>query len=364
MTEKTLGYVHLVWTCPNCNTKNPGPQKTCISCGSPQPADVQFEQDQQQELITDQKEIEQAQRGPDIHCPYCGARNVADATICVQCGGDLKEGLRREAGRVVGAYEKDKKPVQMIPCPNCNTPNPETNTNCTACGANLHPAAKPLPVPPPVPVKKAGGFSAIGIGLGVLIGLGALCLIIVLVMTFSRKESLVGRVQSVNWTRTIQIEGLREVTYQTWKDELPQNATPGTCEKKYHHTQVESEPGAEEVCGTPYTKDTGGGFGQVVQDCEYKIYQDYCSYKVKEWQVVDQVALKGSDLNPRWPQPNLGQGQRAGDQEERYVIVLSTDKGEYTYSTSDAALFARCQPGSEWTLVINAFNQVTSIEPK
>ena len=43
MARKDLGFVELEWTCPNCKTRNPGLTKTCQSCGSPQPADVEFQ---------------------------------------------------------------------------------------------------------------------------------------------------------------------------------------------------------------------------------------------------------------------------------------------------------------------------------
>ncbi len=39
-----------------------------------------------------------ASAGADIHCGFCGTRNPATATICSQCGADLKEGKARQAG--------------------------------------------------------------------------------------------------------------------------------------------------------------------------------------------------------------------------------------------------------------------------
>jgi predicted RNA-binding Zn-ribbon protein involved in translation (DUF1610 family) len=104
MTRKTVGYVELEWTCPNCGTRNRGTDKKCVACGLPQPADIAFEQQVQEELITDQAVAQQAQQGPDIHCPYCGTRNLAGAERCKQCGGDLVGGKARESGRVVGAH--------------------------------------------------------------------------------------------------------------------------------------------------------------------------------------------------------------------------------------------------------------------
>jgi uncharacterized membrane protein YvbJ len=142
VTQKSLGYVELEWTCPNCGTKNPGPVKSCTSCGSPQPADVQFEQKSQQNLITDSSRVEAAKAGPDVHCPYCGTRNAAGVKVCIQCGGDLSDAQQRLSGRVVGAYVSQPKPVQQVACPNCGTQIPDNLTTCTACGAGLHSIAQ------------------------------------------------------------------------------------------------------------------------------------------------------------------------------------------------------------------------------
>ena len=93
MAKKKLGYTKLQWTCPNCEGLNPGPEKTCIQCGAPQPDDVHFEQVKGAELIQDEKVAERVKAGPDIHCPYCEARNPGDAVVCSQCGGG--SGVRR-----------------------------------------------------------------------------------------------------------------------------------------------------------------------------------------------------------------------------------------------------------------------------
>jgi DNA-directed RNA polymerase subunit RPC12/RpoP len=362
MTQKKLGYEELVWTCSNCNTKNPGPQKTCLSCGAPQPVDVHFEQKPQQELITDQAKIEQAKKGPDIHCPYCGTRNAADASVCIQCSGDLKGGQKRESGKVVGAYKTEKEPVKEIDCPNCGTKNLETRETCSACGANLA-----VPVQPVAPITPVAGTGKPNKWIGVIIG-AALVLIILCVILFialiSKKEDISGIVESVQWTRTIPIVDIQEVSKENWLENIPQEAQLRNCEKRYHHTQDYAEEGAEEVCGTPYSKDTGSGYAEVVQDCEYRVYEEYCQYTAQEWQVIDTVQLQGTDLNPRWPDVNLSRSQRTGDPSETYQIIFQTEKDSYTYITSDEQLFMQCSPGSEWTLVINALGQLVSIEPK
>jgi len=52
-------------------------------------------------FVKDEESIKAAKAAPDIHCGFCGTRNPATAETCSQCGGNLKEGLARQAGRVM-----------------------------------------------------------------------------------------------------------------------------------------------------------------------------------------------------------------------------------------------------------------------
>jgi hypothetical protein len=202
-----------------------------------------------------------------------------------------------------------------------------------------------------------------GVIIGAVLVLIVLCGIVFIAIR-SKKENAVGMVDSVYWSRSVPILDLVNVTKQEWLEDIPQDAELGNCEQRYHHTSSEPEEGAEEVCGTPYSKDTGSGYAEVVQDCEYRVYQDYCEYSAQEWQVVDTVELQGSDLNPRWPEVNLSRSQRTGDQEELYKVIFQTEKGNFTYSTHDEQEYLQFQPGSEWMLEINGFWDIVSVEPK
>ena len=143
MTRKTVGYVELVWTCPRCSTKNPGPQKFCNGCGGPQPDNVQFEQAAQEKLLTDASAISRAKAGPDIHCPYCSARNPAGVKFCGSCGGNLAEGLARQKGRVVGAFRSG--PAPKVKCPACGTENVADAGRCSNCGSPLPGTSRETP---------------------------------------------------------------------------------------------------------------------------------------------------------------------------------------------------------------------------
>ena len=359
MAKKKLGHVELQWTCPNCGGINPGSAKTCQACGSPQPEDVQFEQAQRQELLTDEEKIEQAEAGADIHCPYCGTRNVATATVCIQCGGDLTEGTKRESGRVVGAFRTG--PTEMVRCPRCGTENPDTAKTCSQCGAPMQrEQVEPATKAPPKAASPSKNQRWILIG--AVVALIVICAL--LYFAFFKTSETTGTVQEVKWERSIPILALVPVTYETWMDEVPPGADLGTCRPEERYVSEEPVPRATEVCGTPYNVDTGGGYAEVVQDCVYHVYDDYCSYSVQEWSVVNTVVLTGENYNAYWPEPTLVPGQRIGDDRvEKYVIIFDTGDKLYTFTTTDYGLFQRAKIGSTWTLEINNIGGVVRIEP-
>jgi len=353
MAQKTEGYIDLEWTCPNCQSNNPGPQKTCRNCGSVQPADVTFHLPGEAKLQTDEAALKQAEVGPDVHCPYCGTRNSASAKACSQCGGDLTGAAQRVTGQVIGAFVAGPGP--QLPCPSCGNLNPASALQCLKCGS---PLGRPqIPAAPAAPARRPPLALWLGIGLVALAG----CVILFLIL--GRTEATAGSVNQVSWNRTIAIEALRTVTKQDWKDEIPANSKIGACSKKFHNSQSQPAPVATEVCGTSYVVDQGTGKGKVVKDCNYQVYADYCEYTAQEWQKVDQAVLQGSDTNPRWPDVQLLADQRAGAKQEQYTVLFSTNKGILTFKTSDYATFAKCQIGTSWTLNVNNSNNVVSIAP-
>ncbi|HID62257.1 MAG TPA: hypothetical protein EYP49_05885 [Anaerolineae bacterium] len=329
MTQETLGYVRLEWTCQRCGGKNPGPEKLCIHCGASMDEQDQFELPETQKFITDAEELQKAAAGPDIHCPYCETRNPAGSTVCKQCGGSLVEGEVRASGHIVGAPPK--------------------------------PRAAPRPAAPTQAAKRPWYLRAAGLAVLLLVCcVGAYLL-------FRPSKDINGVVRDVSWERRIGIEELRPVSYEDWRDEIPSDARIGDCRKKEHHTQSEEpSPGveAEKVCGTPYTIDQGSGYGKVVQDCEYKVYVDWCKYTVEEWQEVDDASASGHDLNPYWPPVNLASGQREGERSEEYNVKFDTESKSYTYHPGDADEFSRYAIGSKWVLKVNALGGVVSVEKR
>lgn len=359
MPRESLGFVKLEWVCPKCNSRNPGPEKTCLSCGAPQPEEVEFQQAERQEMVKDQATLEQARLGPDVHCAFCGTRNPANAVVCSQCGADLRKGVKRQAGRVVGAYSD--APARQVACPNCGTMNPETALKCSQCGA---PTNRLITAPPEA--VAAGTRRKMPLWVGAVIAVAVLaCLSIAAYFIFlaAKTESFTGTVDSVSWLTTVVIESLQPVTHQDWLDQIPADAQMGACTAKVHHVQDEPAENANKVCGTPYTVDRGSGFAEVVQDCKYEVLMDYCQYTVREWAKLDEIKLEGRDYSPSFANPQLTTDQRVGSQEQVFSVVFLTSDGQYTYTLTDLALFNRFEMGSQWILTINGLGKVVSVEP-
>ena len=363
MSKETLGYVKMEWTCPKCGSRNPGLEKTCQGCGAPQPDNVQFVQAAGEKASQDESLKKIVDKGADIHCAFCGTRNPADSEICSQCGGELKTGVRRESGKVVGAYKPE--PVKQIACPNCGAQNPETLLNCIQCGSTLtRPEAGEPAIGPAIGSLKPRSNILLYIGIAVIALICAIAAF-ALISASSTKETQLASVQSVSWQTISAIEALRPVTYQTWEEDLPQDADLGSCQLKVYKV-VDYAPAGEEtnkVCGTPYTVDTGSGIGEVVQECQFEVLRPYCEYTVEEWRVVDEARLEGTDLNPSFANPELATEQRLGEQSAQYLILFQTDEGEYRYPVNSLEEFQQFIIGSEWQLNVNGFGQIVSIEP-
>jgi hypothetical protein len=359
MAKQSLGYTELEWTCPFCGTRNPGRLKVCGNCNAPQPKDVQFEQAAEDKPVTDAAGLEMAQSGPDIHCPFCGTRNPGNAVKCSRCGGDLTEGERREAGQVLGAQQS--KPAADVICAYCGTPNPATNTKCKNCGSPLGKEARPQPAAAPraAPARMNPAFLLVG-GLILVLICGALAFFL---RQGARTETTVARVSDVDWRRSIVVLGLAPAAYSGWDDQIPQGADVNQCTERERGRSEIPTGNSQEVCGTPYVVDQGTGFGEMVQDCEYIIYDDYCQYTVTELQPVGVIDETGSDLNPFWPETRLQQDQQLGERTESYQITFDAGGETVTYQTTDINEYLQFQPGSEWELEINGFGDIVEIEP-
>jgi ribosomal protein L40E len=356
MPQETVGFVNLEWTCKRCGSKNPGTTKICASCGNVMSETDKFELPAQQELVKDEAIIAKAERGPDVTCKYCGARNSADAKNCSQCSADLTDATARKAGEVLGAFSAEKKPD--VKCPYCGAMNPATALKCSNCAGSLAQRPVDQPQAPPSAAPAKMNSLPLLIGIGVLIVAAIVCGLLLF-----RTSDTSAAVQGVQWQRAIEIIEQRPVQRETWRDQIPASVSVGSCELRVRGRQDQPAPNSEKICGTPYTVDTGSGVGKVVQDCQYEVKDDWCAYTQLEWTVVDSLVAKGADANAQWPALNLRGDQREGDRAESYAVLFSSDGKEYQMSVADADELARYVVGSRWKLKVNALGSVISAEP-
>jgi membrane protease subunit (stomatin/prohibitin family) len=354
-SSQSKGFIQLEWICPNCNSRNPGPKKTCENCGAPQPANVQFLAPADAKLIQDENVAKIARAGADIHCGFCGTRNPATATVCSQCGGDLKEGKARQAG-----MEMQREAAGMdVKCTNCGEVNPSTRTMCSKCGA---------PLPRPASAVPAGAPSALGtVKPGapavpsaaakrttpwLIIGGIVACLAIVCIgafMVLAPTKSSTATVSDIYWQTSIPVQEIQAVNYSDKSGSPPSGAYNVSC-----HTET------NQVC-TDKTVDQGNGYAEVVQECHDES-TDYCSYTVDEWQTIQTYTLDGHDFSPVYSQPSLSGRQRLGSQAVTLTVYFTSGGKEYTYTPADENEFQQFTVGSTWTLQLNALGGVVSVE--
>ncbi|MCF6277880.1 MAG: zinc-ribbon domain-containing protein [Anaerolineales bacterium] len=348
MSKRSSGFIQLEWECPQCGGRNPGPEQSCLSCGAPQPDDVEFVAPAERKFIRDENSLKQAKAGADIHCGFCGTRNPATAEVCSQCGGNLAEGERRKAGGEV----RQRAAGAIVHCANCGAENPSSNRTCAECGAplaGLDVSAAQMPV-------NAGAGQQVKAGinkkkrpwiLGLILAVLALC-VAGAIYLFSPSDSLSGVVDSVHWQTSVSVQQQQEQRYTNQTGSGPSDAYDVSCRSE-----------SQEVC-TERTIDQGNGYAEVVQDCQ-TVNQEYCSYSVLEWQTVQTLTLDGYDYAPDYADPTLNSQQRLGDQNADYTVTFNTDNGAIDYSPDSLDEYRQYQLGSTWTLNLNRLGRVVSV---
>jgi len=353
--RRTVGYVQNEWTCPNCDTRNKGGEKTCENCGAPQPENVQFNLPSEQKLVTDEKAVKAAQAGADIHCGFCGTRNPATAETCSQCGGDLKEGKAREAGRVMQAPPPSPK---VVKCDNCGTENPGGNSVCSNCGSPLPKIAQTAVIAPqaksglspaaPLAAKKSSRAPWL------IVGAALACLAVICVgaiALFLPTSSVQATVVDVHWQTNVPVQEIRAVSHSNERGNPPSDAYNVSCHDE-----------SRDVCETR-TIDKGNGYSEVVEECHTET-ETYCSYTVDEWTTIQTYSLDGNNLQPVYEDPSLASDQRIGVASETLTVYfLTEDGGQETYTVNSISEFQQFTTGSTWTLNMNLAGGILSVEP-
>lgn len=361
---KQVGYVELEWTCPTCGKRNGGSVKVCPSCGAPQPASANFEMPEQATVVAtgDAAAAQIAKTvaaGPDVQCPFCGARNSATATACHQCQAPLQGAQARAQGKSLGALPSGAP--ASIKCHVCGAANAGSAQQCTKCGAPLQrrAASTQIGAPAPLPAPQHGGVALWWLG-----GIGVLVIATVAILAWLglRSQSYTAVVEGARWERTIAVLGYVPVQQRAWQDEVPEGAEVLACRDELYGTSDTPVDGGREVCGTPYTVDTGTGYGNVMQDCEYQVFAPMCSYETMQWQIVTTAVASGEGFSPQWPQVASAPDRKPGDRSERFMCDVQVDGKDYSFALS-ADEYAQCVPASRWRVELNGLGGVVAAEP-
>jgi ribosomal protein L40E len=337
-------FVELEWVCPNCNGRNRGSKKTCESCGAPQPANVKFQRAADEKIVTDEKAVESARAGADIHCGFCGTRNPATAVTCSQCGGDLKEGMKRQSGETLQAAPP---PLQAVTCSNCGAENPGTAKVCKQCGAPLQ-QPKPTPAQTPgksaAPAKKVNWWILGGVGLMLM-----LCCIAAIWWFVIPSKSAKGTVTDLQWQTSVAVQEIRPVHYSDESGSPPSAAYDVSCRTD-----------SKQVCEDK-TVDQGNGYAEVVKECHDESEQ-YCDYTLDEWTTIQTYDMTGNDNFPTYQDPSVTSNQRAAKTVESLTVTFSSPDGMKQYTPASVSEFQQYEIGSAWTLKMNAAGSILSVE--
>ena len=86
------------WDCQYCGAKgNQGRHKSCKNCGRSRPAGTKFYLASDDEIVQDQELLEEAAKGPDWVCAFCGTSNSVERESCRACGAPREADSHQQA---------------------------------------------------------------------------------------------------------------------------------------------------------------------------------------------------------------------------------------------------------------------------
>ncbi len=275
--EESLGHYEMLWDCGHCETKKllGKTHRHCPTCGAPQgEAKRYFPTEADKVLVKDH-----VFTGGDRTCASCGAAQSAKAE------------------------------------------------HCGTCGASLG-VAKAVPlVTPPKPVAKQKSNRIWFIVLGVV-----LFLVLIWFMCIRKKE-IAMQVTGHRWSVVQEIEEYREVSEETWRNEVPGGARQISCSRKQRSTRSVQDG---EDCKVEKV-DKGDGTFEEVKKCTPRmkdegVDDDFCSFRIDRWTKVEELKGNGSGLDVKWPplpassaQTRIG-ARRAGPKHGTYTLDLHDGK--------------------------------------
>lgn len=343
------------WDCQYCGAKgNLGRHKSCNNCGRSRPAGTKFYLAGDEELIDDEALLEQAAKGPDWVCAFCGTSNSVERETCRSCGAPREADSHQQAVTDYGIGEAP------------------TTGDMTV--EERPPAAKEEAAP------ATGNRNKI-----ILIGVVAfvvLCLGLAAAFLIFGGRDEGATVSGFEWERAVEVEAYQTVEEEDW--DVPDGGRIKSQRQEIHHyddvldhyetRQRQVQVGTEEyVCGQ---RDLGNGFFEDIT-CERPVYgmEDYDEpiyrqepvyqtmyvYDIDKWVVVRTDQASGDDHSPMWPRSSLGADEREGERSETYAVLFSDENGEVHRWETTLAEWQTYEMGQAVVLSFDSFGNLDEV---
>lgn len=350
MADKiVMGY----WDCPYCSHEQiEGTIRTCPHCGKPRGETTAFymigadgrkisslhgikdtgQVTQNNRYLTEEESAKKG-KGSDWYCPYCDSLNSALDIVCTSCGHPREE-------TDADYFEKKEEVEQKA-------------------------AQKEQPPIQPVQSKKKSNPL-------IFVGIGAV-LLLLLISALSPKEKKL-HVEHKLWQYQLEIEQYKELHESDW--ELPEGAElERTANEIHHYDSVldhyetrTREYTVQEPDGShteyDYVDNGDGTFSErSYQVTDYKTvtkyetyedpvyvqvprYQTKYYYSIWRWVYERTEETSGTDDEPYFASPVLGDDERTGTQTKQYWIEADTGKKTQQYEVTEE-IWQKIRKGSD-----------------
>jgi hypothetical protein len=357
-----------VWRCPSCGKDEiSGLATKCPQCGAEKGLDVESRVAADRAVQGDAVGLA---AGKWFYCGYCD-RQVPPFNpdtgkkheVCPTCKGPLSDADREAATEFLSAeaaadYRKDATKKVGAEDPDAEVVVEEPGTS------------------PPPERKSPIWLWIILIFIGVTgLGRGLYFLL------HDKSASMV--VESRRWHLAIDIERNGLVVEQTWRDAIPLGVLSGGCTSRVRShrqipagtQQVQERVADGKTCASyGYKKKGGVSVKQCTKwDTKYStvtktktvyksvpVFSDWCTYTVRKWHKVRQVAESGTDDKPpSWPVvTGLAANERAGQRLAKFTLLTKSkdgapteinckDQTQWEHYKKGSAVVAK-KDGSEW----------------
>ncbi len=351
------------WDCQYCGTKgNLGRHKSCNNCGRSRPAGTKFYLASDDEIVQDAQLLDEAAKGPDWVCAFCGTSNGVERETCRSCGAPREADSHQQAVTDYGVGEAPRTGDMTV------EERPAT--------------AEPQKAPAS---QNRNRIILVGVVALVVLcaGLAAAFLI------FGGREQG-ATVSGFEWQRAVAVEAFQTVEEEDWS--VPEGGRILSERQEIHHyddvldhyetrqreVQEQVQVGTETyVCGQ---RDLGNGFFEDIE-CERPIYetqsrtetyeepiyrqepvyQTLYAYEIDKWNVVRTDEASARDHSPFWPRADLGSDEREGDQTELYVVYFTDEEGETHRWETTLAEWQAFEQGQAVVLEFDSFGNLEGV---